>query len=148
MRLHSTLRFIRDLWTCVLSASIGGILFGYDTGVISSALVLFQADLGHALDNSEKQLLTSLTGGGAFVGALLAALVTDAVCWPFIGVSLRPLGEIGYTTDSNNPMTGWPKVGDRNRLYLVHCWLGSCRTSIFGSSDGNCPVYHWSWDRL
>ncbi|KAJ5370273.1 general substrate transporter [Penicillium cataractarum] len=67
------------VWTCVLSASIGGILFGYDTGVISSALVLFHSDLGHPLDNSEKQLLTSLTGGGAFVGALLAALVTDAV---------------------------------------------------------------------
>lgn len=66
--------------TCVLSASIGGLLFGYDTGVISSALVLFHSDLGHPLDNSDKQLLTSLTGGGAFVGALLAALVTDAVC--------------------------------------------------------------------
>lgn len=67
------------VWTCVLSASIGGILFGYDTGVITSALVLFHSDLGHPLDNAEKQLLTSLTGGGAFVGALLAAFVTDAV---------------------------------------------------------------------
>lgn len=77
------------VWTCVLSASIGGILFGYDTGVISSALVLFRSDLGHPLDNSEKQLLTSLTGGGAFVGALLAALVTDAVCLPLIRLSCR-----------------------------------------------------------
>lgn len=75
--------------TCVLSASIGGILFGYDTGVISSALVLFQYDPGHTLDNAERQLLTSLTGGGAFVGALIAALVTDAVSWLFIVISCQ-----------------------------------------------------------
>ena len=77
------------VWTCVLSASIGGILFGYDTGVISSALVLFHTDLGHTLNNAEKQLLTSLTGGGAFVGALIAALVTDAVSWLFIVISCQ-----------------------------------------------------------
>ncbi|KAF5856819.1 hypothetical protein ETB97_006677, partial [Aspergillus alliaceus] len=67
------------VWGCVLSASIGGILFGYDSGIISSALVVFQDDLGHDLSNAEKQLLTSLTSGGAFVGALFAAITTDAI---------------------------------------------------------------------
>jgi hypothetical protein len=49
------------------------------TTPVLSLVVLFHSDLGHPLDNAEKQLLTSLTGGGAFVGALLAAFVTDAV---------------------------------------------------------------------
>jgi hypothetical protein len=40
---------------------------------------VFKADLGHYLSNSEKQLVTSLTSGGAFVGALVAALAADAV---------------------------------------------------------------------
>lgn len=67
------------VWICVLSASIGGILFGYDTGIISNALVLFHSDHCHPLDDAEMQLLTSLTGGGALVGVLLVALDTDAV---------------------------------------------------------------------
>ncbi|KAE8333617.1 general substrate transporter [Aspergillus sergii] len=69
----------RFVYGCVLSASIGGILFGYDTGIISSALVVFHRDLGHDLSREEKQLLTSLTSGGAFIGALIAALTTDAI---------------------------------------------------------------------
>ncbi|KAE8393351.1 hypothetical protein BDV23DRAFT_149524 [Aspergillus alliaceus] len=59
------------VWGGVLSASIGGILFGYDTGIISSALVVFQDDLGHDLSNAEKQLLTSLTSGGCFCWSLV-----------------------------------------------------------------------------
>jgi hypothetical protein len=49
------------------------------TGIISGALVLLGSDLGHELTNSEKQLVTSLTSGGAFVGALVAACVADIV---------------------------------------------------------------------
>ncbi len=67
------------IWFVVFSVSIGGFLFGYDTGIISGALVLLGEDLGHELSNSEKQLVTSLTSGGAFVGALLAACVADMV---------------------------------------------------------------------
>lgn len=95
------------IWFVVFSVSIGGFLFGYDTGtsslssilfferkndnsftepsllisigIISGALVLLGSDLGHELTNSEKQLVTSLTSGGAFVGALVAACVADIV---------------------------------------------------------------------
>jgi hypothetical protein len=44
-------------------------LFGYDTGYISSVLVTIGTSLGHVLSTSEQELVTSLTSGGALVGA-------------------------------------------------------------------------------
>lgn len=45
-------------------------LFGYDTGYISSVLVTIGTSLGHVLSTSEQELVTSLTSGGALVGAV------------------------------------------------------------------------------
>ncbi|KAJ5979077.1 general substrate transporter [Penicillium viridicatum] len=50
---------------------------GYDTGIISAVLVVLNEDLGHALNSSEKELITSLTSGGAFLGALAAGCSAD-----------------------------------------------------------------------
>ena len=44
-------------------------LFGYDTGYISSVLVTIGTSLGHVLSTSEQELVTSLTSGGALIGA-------------------------------------------------------------------------------
>jgi hypothetical protein len=55
----------RFIWLICAAASIGGLLFGYDTGVISGVLVVLGNDLGHELSASEKELITSLTSGGA-----------------------------------------------------------------------------------
>ena len=48
-------------------------LFGYDTGYISSVLVTIGTSLGHVLSTSEQELVTSLTSGGALVGAVGSA---------------------------------------------------------------------------
>jgi SP family myo-inositol transporter-like MFS transporter 13 len=50
---------------------------GYDTGVISAVLVSLGTDLGKALSSSEQELITSITSGGALIGAVLAGLTSD-----------------------------------------------------------------------
>ena len=50
---------------------------GYDTGYISSVLVTLGDALGHTLSSSEQELVTSLTSGGALVGAVFAGLIAD-----------------------------------------------------------------------
>lgn len=50
---------------------------GYDTGVISAVLVTLKSDLGHELSSGEQEMVTSLTSGGALVGALIAGLPAD-----------------------------------------------------------------------
>lgn len=40
------------IWALTFAAGISGLLFGYDTGVISSTLVSIGEDLGHPLTNS------------------------------------------------------------------------------------------------
>ena len=50
---------------------------GYDTGIISAVLVYLNDDLGKILTSAEKELITSITSGGAFIGAIAAGLVAD-----------------------------------------------------------------------
>ncbi|KAJ5105075.1 hypothetical protein NUU61_002422 [Penicillium alfredii] len=64
-------------WLVSITAGVGGFLFGYDTGIISAILVYLGTSLGKTLDGSEKELVTSLTSAGAFVGAVLAGLLAD-----------------------------------------------------------------------
>lgn len=65
-------------WLVSITAAIGGMLFGYDTGIISAVLVY----IGHSLDgkiltSGEKELITSITSGAAFFGAIFAGLTAD-----------------------------------------------------------------------
>ena len=64
-------------WFISATVSTGGFLFGYDTGYISSVLVTIGTALGHTLSSSEQELVTSLTSGGALVGAVFAGLTAD-----------------------------------------------------------------------
>ncbi len=50
---------------------------GYDTGIISAVLVYLDDDLGKVLNSGEKELITSITSGGAFIGAIAAGLTAD-----------------------------------------------------------------------
>ncbi|KFZ24403.1 hypothetical protein V502_01121 [Pseudogymnoascus sp. VKM F-4520 (FW-2644)] len=68
----------RVTWLISMTVSLGGFLFGYDTGVISAVLVSLGTDLdGRVLSSNEQELITSLTSGGALVGAVLAGLIAD-----------------------------------------------------------------------
>ncbi|KAJ5362542.1 hypothetical protein N7541_003386 [Penicillium brevicompactum] len=66
------------VWMVATTASIAGLLFGYDTGIISAVLVYIGNDLnGRAPSHSEKEMITSLCSGGAFFGAIFAGLTAD-----------------------------------------------------------------------
>lgn len=66
------------VWLVAGAASIAGSLFGYDTGIISAVLVYLGTSLnGHETSPNEKELITSLCSGGAFIGAIIAGLTAD-----------------------------------------------------------------------
>ncbi|KAF8514709.1 general substrate transporter [Hysterangium stoloniferum] len=66
------------VWLLVLVSSISGLLFGYDTGVISGALVTIGSDLGpHSLSSTQDELITSATTLGALIGGLTAGIMSD-----------------------------------------------------------------------
>lgn len=68
------------VWVVAATASIAGLLFGYDTGIISAVLVYVDDDLNaRTLTHSEKEMITSLCSGGAFFGAISAGLLADKV---------------------------------------------------------------------
>ncbi len=58
--------------------ALGGLLFGYDTGVVSGALLFVKKDFG-GLSNFQQELVTSLLLVGAVVGALGAGRVSDKI---------------------------------------------------------------------
>ncbi|KAF9053866.1 general substrate transporter [Hymenopellis radicata] len=66
------------VWNLVTCAAVSGLLFGYDTGVISGALVTIGKDLGgSALTNGQKEFITSATTLGALLGGLAAGAMSD-----------------------------------------------------------------------
>ncbi|RDW59377.1 uncharacterized protein DSM5745_11072 [Aspergillus mulundensis] len=72
---HSSSRFI---WYLTFSAGISGLLFGYDTGVISSTLVSIGSDLSNrALTTLDKSLITSCTSLFALIASPLAGILAD-----------------------------------------------------------------------
>src|SRR5580692_10672822 len=56
--------------------ALGGLLFGYDTGVVSGALLFLKKDFG-GLSSFQEELVTSLLLVGAVVGALTAGRLAD-----------------------------------------------------------------------
>src|ERR671911_323442 len=64
-----------DLVTII--ATLGGLLFGYDTGVINGALEPMKADLG--LTATGEGLVTSTLLLGAAIGALACGKLNDAL---------------------------------------------------------------------
>ncbi|KAL2845372.1 general substrate transporter [Aspergillus pseudodeflectus] len=68
----------RFIWSLTFSAGISGLLFGYDTGVISSTLVSIGSDLSNRpLTTLDKSLVTSCTSLFALVASPLAGILAD-----------------------------------------------------------------------
>ena len=54
---------------------IGGFLFGYDTGVISGAMLLLSDEFN--LDDNQKQLIVGMTVAGALVASVFSGYISD-----------------------------------------------------------------------
>src|ERR1700746_3228231 len=65
------------VWSAAITA-LGGLLFGYDTGVISGALLFIGKDFP-GLTSFDEELLTSILLIGALIGALAAGRIADRV---------------------------------------------------------------------
>ena len=68
----------RAVWLVTFSAGISGLLFGYDTGVISSTLVSIGSDLSHRpLTTLDKSLITAITSLFALLSAPTTGYLAD-----------------------------------------------------------------------
>ena len=66
------------LWALTISACLSGLLFGYDTGVISSTLISIGSDLSsRPLTTLDKSLITSCTSLFAWIASPIAGLLAD-----------------------------------------------------------------------
>jgi sugar porter (SP) family MFS transporter len=73
-----THRVHRHVAVSAAITALGGLLFGYDTGVVSGALLFLKKDFG-GLSSFQQELVTSLLLVGAVVGALTAGRVADRI---------------------------------------------------------------------
>ncbi|KAF4629982.1 hypothetical protein G7Y89_g8165 [Cudoniella acicularis] len=69
----------RFVWLLTLSAGISGLLFGYDTGVISATLVSVSSSLGHPLTTLDKSLITSATALFALFVSPASGILADSL---------------------------------------------------------------------
>src|SRR5579863_5146347 len=65
------------VWMAAITA-LGGLLFGYDTGVVSGALLFLQDSYGK-LSAFDKELVVALLLVGAATGALVAGRAADRI---------------------------------------------------------------------
>src|SRR5580692_2223531 len=63
------------VYVAAIFAALGGLLFGYDTGVVSGALLFFRRDF--TLSTLALEVIVSGVLGGAAVGALIGGRLGD-----------------------------------------------------------------------
>lgn len=68
------------VWGLTITAGVSGLLFGYDTGVISSTLVSIRDSLSHRqLTTLDKSLITSATSFFALIASPITGFLADAL---------------------------------------------------------------------
>lgn len=65
----------RYVFVLTALSAIGGFLFGYDTGVISGAMLLLVEDFG--FDHKEQEMIVSVTLLGCILAAVAASVATE-----------------------------------------------------------------------
>src|SRR4029453_17879104 len=71
----SHLRGARFVYIAALFAALGGLLFGYDTGVISGALIFIKREFG--LTTTDEEIVVSGVLLGATIGAIVGGKAAD-----------------------------------------------------------------------
>ncbi|MDN3509240.1 MAG: MFS transporter, partial [Candidatus Neptunochlamydia sp.] len=111
-------RIILAVISCV--AAIGGFLFGYDTGVISGAILYIKQE--YALSIIQEELIISMVSLGAILGAISGGPLCDKLGRKKIVLSsslIFIISAIGLSlAGSVNGIIGW--------RFLVGCAIGIC----------------------
>ncbi|KAI1306077.1 Proton myo-inositol cotransporter [Halotydeus destructor] len=68
-------KFTFEIFKVAALSAIGGFLFGYDTGIVSGAMVFIKEDL--RLSDIWQELIISITIGGAWLFSMFAGYFTD-----------------------------------------------------------------------
>jgi len=108
-------------------AALGGLLFGYDTGVISGALLFVKRDF--ALSAWSQELVVSAVLAGAIVGAISAGLLADRFGRRLTVILTAGVFTLGAIAAAFAPSPGW--------LILARVVLGmaigvaSCVTPLY-----------------
>ena len=93
------------LWRASAVAAIGGLLFGYDTGVVSGAILYIQKDL-HA-NSTEQEWIIAVLLLGAMLGAIISGWTADRFSRKWTKVvsgSIYVIGAIGCALSFSVPM--------------------------------------------
>ncbi|MCJ1243400.1 hypothetical protein MMC30_000597 [Trapelia coarctata] len=89
------------IWALTFTAGISGLLFGYDTGVISSTLVSIGSDLSQRpLTTLDKSLITSSTSFFALVASPITGILADKLGRKWIIIIADVLFTIGALLQS------------------------------------------------
>src|SRR4029450_8970700 len=72
---HAHLRGTKFVYIAALFAALGGLLFGYDTGVISGALIFIKREFG--LTTTAEEIVVSGVLWGATIGAIVGGKAAD-----------------------------------------------------------------------
>ena len=102
------------IWTLTIAAGVSGLLFGYDTGVISSTLVSIGTDLSsRQLTTLDKSLITSCTSFFALLASPLAGVWADKIGRKNIIIVADALFVIGALVQAVSP-TVWSMILGRS----------------------------------
>jgi sugar porter (SP) family MFS transporter len=108
-------------------SALGGLLFGYDTGIISSALLIIGRDFGLAA--GMKELVTSMILVGAIAGALGAGALADRLGRRRVLFGVAVVFAVGSVAAALSPSVG--------ALAAARFLLGLA----VGGASGMVPVY-------
>lgn len=91
-------------------AALNGLLFGFDTGVISGALLYIKQDFN--LNSTMQEVVTSAVLVGAMIGAAVSGLLTDKLGRRVTIIVTAVVFVIGSTSSALAPFLGW-LIGSR-----------------------------------
>src|SRR5579862_9799726 len=74
-QVHSKAHYHRQTWINAMSAAVGGLLFGYDTSVISGAILFVRAHFHW--DSFATEVAVSIVLAGALLGAAVGGYLGD-----------------------------------------------------------------------
>src|SRR5436309_6236843 len=124
---HAHMRGTKFVYVAALFAALGGLLFGYDTGVISGALIFIKREFG--LTTAAEEVVVSGVLLGATIGAIVGGKAADRFGRRRVLLVTAAIFGIGALASAAAPS---PAILIASRIVLG---------SAIGLASTNVPVY-------